>query len=98
VAPGLDALPRLPLMFGMTGQPDEAPTGVAEALHQGAEGVRLLDERERVVWFRFDQLVLAGYDAGLATRLAEELSVDWHKAVDVLKAGCDARTAEAILL
>jgi hypothetical protein len=42
--------------------------------------------------------VTAGYAAGLARRLAEDLSVDWHRAVDLIRAGCDARTAAAILL
>jgi hypothetical protein len=98
VATGLYALSRLPLMFGSLRQPDEESTGFDGAAYDESEGIRLPDERERVVSFRFDQLVTAGYASGLARRLAEDLSVDWHRAVDLLKAGCDARTAAAILL
>jgi hypothetical protein len=54
-----------------------------------------MDEREWVVRFRFGRLVSAGYAYGLATRLAEDLTIDWHRA---LTAGCDAKTAAAILL
>jgi hypothetical protein len=93
VAARLDALPRLPLMFGILQQPDSEPLGLEEAT-----GIRVAEERERVVAFRFDQLVLAGYDERRATRLAEDPAVDWHRAVDLLRAGCDARLAEAILL
>jgi hypothetical protein len=80
------------MMFGIQRHPDEEPTSVLEPLREEAE-----DERERVVWFRFDQLVFAGYDDRRAARLAGNLAVDWHKAVDLLRAGCDPRTAEAIL-
>jgi hypothetical protein len=81
------------MMFGIQRHPDEEPTSVLDALHEEAE-----DERERVVSFRFDQLVFAGYDDRRAARLAGNLAVDWHKAVDLLSAGCDPRTAEAILV
>ena len=72
------ALSRLPLMFGSLRQPDEESTGFDGAAYDESEGIRLPDERERVVSFRFDQLVTAGYASGLARRLAEDLSVDWH--------------------
>jgi hypothetical protein len=91
VALGFDPLSRLPLMFGLQRQPDN------EATLDEAEVFRVPDERERVVSFRFDQLVFAGYDDRRAARLAENPAVDWHKAVDLLRAGCDPRTAEAIL-
>jgi hypothetical protein len=97
VALGLDPLSRLPLMFGLQRQPDNEPAGVDEATFDEADVVRGPDERERVVSFRFDQLVFAGYDDRRAARLAENLAVDWHQAVDLLRAGCDPRTAEAIL-
>jgi hypothetical protein len=86
------------MMFGKPRQPDSEPTGFDEASPEEANVLRVPDERERVVSFRFDQLVTAGYAAGLATRLAEDLSVDWHRAVDLITAGCDARTAASILL
>ena len=98
MATGLDALSRLPMMFGINRQPDYDATGLDEASYDEVETIRVPDERERVVAFRFDQLVTAGYAAGLARRLAEDLSVDWHRAVDLIRAGCDARTAAAILL
>jgi hypothetical protein len=97
VATGLDSLSRLPMMFGIQRQPDSEPTGFDEATFDEAEVVCVPDERERVVSFRFDQLVFAGYDDRRAARLAENFAVDWHRAVDLLKAGCDPRTAEAIL-
>ena len=68
-----------------------------ETLEEAAPSLRL-DEREEVVLFRFDQLVHAGYDDARTMKLAEDPSVDWHAAVDLLLAGCDAPTAEAILL
>jgi hypothetical protein len=86
------------MMFGISRPPDEEPTSVVGAPEQDSDGVGLTGERERVVRFRLGQLVSAGYDYRLATRLAEDLAIDWHKAVALLKAGCDPRTAGAILL
>jgi hypothetical protein len=85
-------------MFGIQRQPENEPTADDEGTFEEAEVARVSDERERVVSFRFDQLVFAGYDDRRAARLAENLAIDWHKAVDLLRAGCDPRTAEAILL
>jgi hypothetical protein len=79
------------MMFGLSRPPGW------EQIEEAAPSLPL-DERERVVLFRFDQLVQAGYDDARATRLAEDPSVDWHEAVDLLIAGCAAPTAEAILL
>jgi hypothetical protein len=85
-------------MFGIQRQPENEPTAYDEGTVEEAEVARVPDERQRVVSFRFDQLVFAGYDDRRAARLAENLAIDWHKAVDLLRAGCDPRTAEAILL
>jgi hypothetical protein len=86
------------MTFGINRQPDNDATGFDEAPYDDVEVIGLPDGRERVVSFRFDQLVTAGYTRGLARRLAEDLSVDWHRAVDLIRAGCDARTAAAILM
>ena len=91
MAPGLDALSRLSLMFETWSEPSW------ETLEEAAPRLRL-DEWEEVVLFRFDQLVHAGYDDARAMKLADDPSVDWHAAVDLLLAGCDAPTAAAILL
>ena len=91
MAPGLDALSRLSLMFETWSEPSW------ETLEEAAPRLRL-EEWEEVVLFRFDQLVHAGYDDARAMQLADDPSVDWHAAVDLLLAGCDAPTAEAILL
>ena len=91
MAPGLDALSRLSLMFETWSEPSW------ETLEEAAPRLRL-EEWEEVALFRFDQLVHAGYDDARAMKLADDPSVDWHAAVDLLLAGCDAPTAEAILL
>ncbi len=55
-------------------------------------------ETERIVDWRYAELVRAGYDADVAAALAQEAAVDLHLACDVLRNGCSAATAARIFL
>lgn len=54
------------------------------------------DARKVMIW-RFDQLRQAGYREREALELAERGDVDLHLAVDLMRSGCDPRTALRIL-
>jgi hypothetical protein len=54
-------------------------------------------ERERVAGWRLHVLIEAGYPVHLAERVAWS-DVDLHRAVELVKQGCDARVAAEILL
>jgi hypothetical protein len=54
-------------------------------------------DREKVASWRLHQLMEAGYPVYLAERLAQS-NVDLHRAVELLRRGCDARVAAEILL
>lgn len=51
-----------------------------------------------VYCWRMEQLLRAGYDRLLADALAEDTSVDLHRACELLTGGCDTLTASRILL
>ena len=55
-------------------------------------------EAERIARWRLEQLVCAGFDQRAAALLAATRYVDLHAAVDLLRRGCPAETALAILL
>jgi coenzyme F420-reducing hydrogenase gamma subunit len=55
-------------------------------------------EAEKVVRWRREQLIAAGYDAKSAARLAKRLEVDLHAAVDLVANGCPPATAVRILV
>lgn len=55
-------------------------------------------EEERVVDWREQELLRAGYPAAGARRLARRHDVDLHKAVDLVRAGCAPELAVRILL
>lgn len=55
-------------------------------------------EAVRVVDWRREALVRAGYDGSAATALAERNDVDLHVAVDLVRGGCPPETALEILL
>ena len=55
-------------------------------------------EEERVVDWREEELLRAGYPPVAARRLARRHDIDLHKAVDLLRAGCDPKLAARILL
>jgi hypothetical protein len=54
-------------------------------------------ERERVAGWRLHVLVEAGYPIHLAERLAHS-EADLHRAVELVRQGCDATVAAEILL
>jgi hypothetical protein len=55
-------------------------------------------EEERVVGWREQELVRAGYAERTARRLARRLDIDLHRAVDIVRQGCDPDLAARILL
>ena len=54
-------------------------------------------ERDKVASWRLHQLIEAGYPVHLAERLAHS-EADLHRAVELVRSGCDARVAAEILL
>lgn len=57
-----------------------------------------MTERDRVNAWRLRTLIDAGYPVAAAERIAARTDVDLHKAVELVKAGCDPATAADILL
>jgi hypothetical protein len=55
-------------------------------------------EIERIERWRADELERAGYSARDAMTIARRHDVDLHTAVDLLRSGCEAELALAILL
>jgi hypothetical protein len=55
-------------------------------------------ERERIAGWRLHVLIEAGYPIHLAERLAHNEAVDLHRAVKLVRLGCDATVAAEILL
>ena len=53
--------------------------------------------RTRVRW-RLERLAHAGYEYGLAFKIALQSQVDLHEAIDLVASGCPQRTAARILL
>ena len=63
------------------------------------EAVREVEtESERVLRWRVDELSRAGYDDRLALKLALQPHVDLHRAVDLLRKGCEPALAAQILV
>jgi hypothetical protein len=54
-------------------------------------------DRDKVASWRLHQLIEAGYPVHLAERLADS-DADLHRAIALVRAGCDARVAAEILL
>ncbi len=54
-------------------------------------------ELERIVAWRFEELVRAGYGPEAANLLAEHPEVDLHRAVELRARGCTQDTAVRIL-
>ena len=54
-------------------------------------------DRDKVASWRLHQLIEAGYPVHLAERLAHS-DADLHRAVELIRSGCDARVAAEILL
>ena len=55
-------------------------------------------EEERILAWRLEQLLQAGYAWGIAGGLARRPDVDLHRAADLLRRGCPQETARRILL
>jgi hypothetical protein len=55
-------------------------------------------ENDRVVRWRVEQLLHAGYDGESALAIGADLAVDLHAAVALVRAGCTPDTARRILL
>jgi hypothetical protein len=55
-------------------------------------------EEARVVEWREQELLRAGYQPTAARAIARRNDVDLHKAVDLVRAGCDPALAARILL
>ena len=55
-------------------------------------------EAQRIVRWRFEELVRSGYDFEAARLLAEHPGVDLHRATELLELGCPGETALRILL
>jgi hypothetical protein len=55
-------------------------------------------EAEMILRWRFDELVRAGYDVGMALMLASHVEIDLHEATELVRRGCPADTAVRILL
>lgn len=55
-------------------------------------------EGRRVLSWRYEELVRAGYPEPDAMVLADRLDVDLHRAVGLLRWGCPPKTAFRILL
>jgi hypothetical protein len=55
-------------------------------------------EEARVVEWREQELLRAGYQPTAARALARRTDVDLHKAVDLVRSGCAAELAARILL
>jgi len=54
-------------------------------------------DRDKVASWRLHQLIEAGYPVQIAERLAHS-EADLHRAIALLRTGCDARVAAEILL
>ena len=54
-------------------------------------------DRDKVASWRLHQLIEAGYPVHLADRLAQS-EADRHRAVELVRSGCDAQVAAEILL
>ena len=61
------------------------------------ETIERQSERAKVESWRLHVLIEAGYPLPLAERLAAS-EADLHRAVELVRSGCDAKTAAEILL
>ena len=55
-------------------------------------------ESERVLRWRVEELNRAGYDDRLALKLALQPHVDLHRAIELLRKGCEPALAAQILV
>jgi hypothetical protein len=55
-------------------------------------------DAERILRWRFEVLVDAGYDSSTALELATHVDIDLHRAAELPRRGCPPATAARILL
>jgi hypothetical protein len=89
--PPEDQLPKAGFVIERTNQADNAAPDMAEIAQEPQT------ERDRVAGWRLHVLIDAGYPIHLAERLAHS-DVDLHRAVELVRQGCDATVAAEILL
>lgn len=63
-----------------------------------AETIERVPEIERVERWRVEELLRAGYDQAGAEVIATRHDVDLHRAVDLVRRGCEPELAVKILL
>ena len=85
-------LPRAGFVFEKTNQAQHRTTSPMPEIAEHDQS-----ERERVAGWRLHVLIEAGYPVHLAERLAHS-EVDLHRAVELVRQGCDATVATEILL
>jgi len=56
------------------------------------------EEAEDILRWRFQSLARAGFEAGMAARLAAQVQIDLHEACNLVRGGCPPETALRILL
>lgn len=69
-----------------------------EALHEEAVEESAPDPAARVLGWRIEQLIAAGFDSDSAFVLALDRGVDLHQAVGLVRRGCPPGTAFRILV
>ena len=76
----------------MSGGDPTVETRPAETLEEG-----VVDQSARVLSWRIEQLIAAGFDSEAAFVLALDRDVDLHDATELVRRGCPPGTAFCIL-
>ena len=76
----------------MSGGDPTVETRPAETLEEG-----VVDQSARVLSWRIEQLIAAGFDSEAAFVLALDRDVDLHDATELVRRGCPPGTAFRIL-
>ena len=76
----------------MSGGDPTVETRPAETLEEG-----VVDQSARVLSWRIEQLIAAGFDSEAAFVLALDRDVDLHAATELVRRGCPPGTAFRIL-
>lgn len=56
------------------------------------------NEQGRIISWRVERLVAAGYDGAAALTIGMDFTIDLHEAINLVRAGCSPETALRILL
>jgi hypothetical protein len=76
----------------MSGEPTLQAPGLAEAVEN------VTDPAAKVLGWRVEQLLDAGFDSNAAFVLALDRTVDLHEAIELVRRGCPPGTALRILV